>query len=159
MNLQKDENSPLVINAGHIEGPSLYALTVTSRKSYTTPEEFEKAFKKFLLSIKYSYKISLILEQHEASGNESKMHGHGILYCGVPPKNNKKNSFYFNIIKLQNLAGWMNYCNKNVPKTLKSLGLMEGHTEQGEDLVLKESGEISDYSIDSYGTDSDTDAE
>lgn len=98
----------------------LFAGTITSRKKYRTPLEFREALYEFLSSINYKYAIQGISEYHESRGKQDKVHCHVMLFCGNPPKGNKKNSFAFHIHPITKLEGWKWYMNKNTEKTLEN---------------------------------------
>lgn len=97
----------------------LFAGTVTSRKKFRTPLEFREALYIFLSNIGYKYAIQGISEFHESEGKQDKVHAHVVLFCGNPPKGNKKNPFTFHVHPISSLEGWKWYMNKNTERTLE----------------------------------------
>ncbi len=107
------EDSKSVNYEGKVKDDNVYAVTITSRKSYDDALDFRKDLYVFLSSIKYRYSVRGVFERHNQKGREDKLHVHGITYCGNPPKCNKTNQFYFKLVKITNLERWISYCLKD----------------------------------------------
>lgn len=106
-----------------------YALTITMNikhpdyKVVNDPLEFKQMLDHFI-SDKYKSRLDGILEYHKPEGalRHGGLHFHGTCGNKNPPKNNKDNLFYFHTKKLEtpnDLKNWINYCKKNISKTLK----------------------------------------
>lgn len=97
----------------------LYAVTITSRKKYNNLYAFREAFYKFLNSIGYDFAIKGYMEFHSVGKNMDKVHAHGYVFNGNPPKNNLKNQFHFHIRRIEDKDAWDYYCKKEIMETLE----------------------------------------
>lgn len=97
----------------------IYAVTITSRKKYNNLYQFREAFYKFLNSIGYDFAIKGYMEFHSQGKNMDKVHAHGYVFNGNPPKNNLKNQFHFHIRRIEDKDAWESYCKKDIMETLE----------------------------------------
>lgn len=123
-----------VINYDGIITTKLFACTITSRVKYISLLDFRNALYKFLTDIEYKYAIKGFQEYHNYKTTADKVHMHGIVYYGNPPKNNKHNPFTFRISSLATPHVWDNYCKKEIFSTLQKhhdiqTGLFYWHQE------------------------------
>lgn len=101
---------------------TLRPVTITSRHSYDYTV-FEVKLLEFLKQKNYSFELIGYMEyHHEKHKGEKHAHMHGLLFSGTPPKNNRKNEFYFKIEKpirsICELSKWTKYCLKNKSQNL-----------------------------------------
>jgi len=108
-------------NYGYIS--QVNALTITSRKYYTSPEEFRTDFYEFCQAKGIKSSIDGVMEIHPHTKN--KIHAHAFIYSKALPKGNSSdNNFHFDIRPLKELndvAKWYNYMMKDVLATLEIL--------------------------------------
>lgn len=88
----------------------LYALTITTRND-NTKESFVNGLNKYLIDIKYNFKIVANIEQHK---QKKQYHLHGTTSSGQPPTNNKTNEYYFHLKKIKTTPTlWYEYMYKD----------------------------------------------
>lgn len=112
-------NDAVSINYDGLITEKEYSFTLTTRKKYNNLYTFRHELYEFLKSIDYKYAINGKMEYHDQKGNKDKVHAHGVLYCGNPPKGNSTNTFRFKIEKLTTPTVWNNYIKKDIMKTLE----------------------------------------
>lgn len=92
----------------------IYCVTLTSRQAYNTPLEFREALYEWLSSIQWTKSVIAVMERHNQIGKTDKIHAHGYVYSGNPPKGNRTNPFYFKVNKCRDVDGWNVYCSKGI---------------------------------------------
>lgn len=92
-----------------------WAVTITSRRKYDNLYYFRAELYDFLKSIDYKYAVLGFMEYHKGC----RVHMHGVLFHGNPPKFNSKNNFHFFIKPLNNQTDWDGYTLKDVWPTIQ----------------------------------------
>lgn len=108
----------------------LFPVTVTMNvkhpdyQAINNPNQFKDLLMSFCRD-NYKYNLNGILEFHKSEGSfrQGGLHLHGLVAGRNPPKNNRTNLFNFYITNPHEngIGGYITYCKKNIPQTIKSL--------------------------------------
>lgn len=120
MSFAKVFDSLRVVHEGENTGLTSreFAVTITSRATYHQASEFREKLHEFLNNVGYSHNIDAVCEYHTRKGSQDKIHAHGFVMYGNPPKGNRLNPFNFKIKKITNRKQWVLYCLKRINDSL-----------------------------------------